>query len=188
MNQAPFNNTFKDKFTIVLTLPDIIKKIDDEDIRNTNFLNTESLEFSVFGTVTPPIGVPKIEVPYGGRTHKISSHAKENFDDVTLDFVIDNEFKNYWCVYKWLDMMSDVELGHYNADDIITVNGFAYPKSYTSTFSLYGMDEYENRKIRFDYIGCFPTRLDGIDWSYSDESRINSKVTFAFTNMKVRLI
>lgn len=188
MNQAPFNTTLQDKFEFVLTLPDILKDINDKNIRNTNLVNTNSLEFSIFGTITPSIGVPSIQVPYAGRTHKISSHTKENFQDLNLDFYIDNEYKNYWCIYKWLDLMSDVEVGNYNMDDIISVNGYAFPKSYFSNFSIFGLDEYENKKIRFDYIGCFPTKLDGITWNYTQDEKISSSVTFAFTNMKVELI
>ena len=188
MNQAPLNKNRNDKFILVLTLPDALKKINDNITRDSNKVNADSLEMSVFGTLTPSIDIPSVTLPYGAQSIKVSSHVREAPSNFSFNFKIDNEYKNYWVIYKWLDLMNDVKTGHFNSDDIINIEGHAYLKAYASTITVYGLDEYENRKIRFDYIGAFPTSLSEISWNYTDETEIVSSSSFSFTKMEVELL
>ena len=41
-------------------------------------------------------------------------------------------------------------------------------------------DEYENRKIQWDYIGAFPTGLSEIEWNYNNTEEIGASATFEF--------
>ena len=189
MNQAPLNKNRQDKFILVLNLPEGIKNIVDNITRNTNRIDANSLEISIAGAVTPTISVPEKTLPYGAQTIKVSSHTRPSYDPLTIDFKVDNEFKNYWAIYKWLDIINDVKTGHFNEDDIIK-----YPQSnqqlpvYSSNLTVYGLDEYENRKIQWDYIGAFPTRLAEITWDYTNEAEIISSATFEFTKIESKLI
>ena len=119
MNQAPLNKNRNDKFILVLNLPDIVKEINDNVSRNNNRVNADSLEMSVYGTLTPSVKINSTTVPYGTQSIKISSHAREAYEDITFDFKIDNEYKNYWVIYKWLDILNDVKSGAFNDDEII---------------------------------------------------------------------
>lgn len=188
MNQAPLNKNRNDKFILVLNLPDIVKEINDNVSRNNNRVNADSLEMSVYGTLTPSVKINSTTVPYGTQSIKISSHAREAYDDITFDFKIDNEYKNYWVIYKWLDILNDVKSGIFNSDDLINIQRHEAMKNYSSTFTVYGLDEYENRKIQFDYVGAFPTSLTEIKWSYGDSSEITAAATFSFTRMEAKLI
>ena len=42
-----------------------------------------------------------------------------HMNPLNIDFKIDNEFKNYWAIYKWLDIINDIKTGNFNEDDII---------------------------------------------------------------------
>tara|TARA_E500000318_G_scaffold29926_1_gene29791 strand:- start:2469 stop:3035 length:567 start_codon:yes stop_codon:yes gene_type:complete len=188
MNQSPLNKNRNDKFILVLNLPDVLKEINDNISRNNNRVNSNSLEMSVYGSLTPSTKINSINVPYGSQSIKVTSHAREAYEDITLDFKIDNEYRNYWVIYKWLDILNDVKTGIFNNDDIIPIRRHQSLKAYSSTFTIYGLDEYENRKIQFDYIGAFPTNLTEIKWSYGDSSEISSAATFSFTRMEAKLL
>ena len=191
MNQAPFNKNRKDKFILILNLPEGIKEITDNINRNTNRIDANSLEISIAGTVTPNISVPEQTLPYGAQTIKVSSHARPAYSSLNLNFKIDNEYKNYWAIYKWLDVINDVKTGTVNADEIIK-----YPKTkpgqvlpiYSSNLTVFGLDEYNNRKIQWDYIGAFPTKLAEIKWNYATSEEISSSATFEFTRIEAKLI
>ena len=189
MNQAPLNKNRQDKFILVLNLPEGIKEIVDNISRNTNRIDANSLEISIAGAVTPTISIPEKTLPYGAQTIKVSSHARPSYDPLSIDFKVDNEFKNYWAIYKWLDIINDVKTGAFNEDEIIK-----YPQPnqqlpiYSSNLTVYSLDEYENRKIQWDYIGAFPTRLAEINWDYTSEAEIISSATFEFTKIESKLI
>jgi len=195
MNQAPLNKNRQDKFILILNLPEGIKNIVDNIIRNTNRLDANSLEISIAGAVTPTISVPEKTIPYGAQTIKVSSHARPAYESLNIDFKIDNEFKNYWAIYKWLDIINDIKTGNFNEDDIIKyklpkeiMNASQQLPVYSSNLTVYGLDEYENRKIQWDYIGAFPTKLAEIKWNYATSEEISSSATFEFTRIEAKLI
>ena len=119
MNQAPLNKNRQDKFILILNLPEGIKEITDNITRNVNRIDANSLEISIAGAVTPAISVPQKTLPYGAQTIKISSHTRPAYDPLNITFKVDNEFKNYWAIYKWLDVINDVKTGAFNEDDIM---------------------------------------------------------------------
>jgi len=190
MNQAPFNKNRQDKFILVLNLPEGIKQIVDNVTRNTNRIDANALEVSITGTVTPTISIPEKTLPYGAQSIKVSSYAREPYSSLDINFKIDNEYNNYWAIYKWLDIINDVKSGAFNEDNIIKYPGADTQQLpiYTSDLTVYGLDEYENRKIQWDYIGAFPTKLAEIQWDYTQNDEITSSATFEFTKVISKLI
>ena len=59
---------------------------------------------------------------------------------------------------------------------------------YSSNLTVFGLDEYENRKIQWDYIGAFPTSLSEIQWNYNNTDEIGASATFEFTRIEAKLI
>jgi len=59
---------------------------------------------------------------------------------------------------------------------------------YSSNLTVFGLDEYNNRKIQWDYIGAFPTTLSEINWDYNSEAEIAATATFEFTRLEAKLI
>ena len=59
---------------------------------------------------------------------------------------------------------------------------------YATTFTLYGLDEYENKKIQFDYIGVLPVGLGDISYNYQDPEQIESTFEFSFSQLVAKLL
>ena len=59
---------------------------------------------------------------------------------------------------------------------------------YKSIFTLYGLDEYDNRVIQFDFTKAFPTSLGEINYSYRDAAQIDTSFDFAFDQLITKLI
>ena len=129
--------------------------------------------------------VPAIQIGYGGSNLYNSSHARDPYPPVTVDFTIDNGFNNYWTMYKWLDLMHDDQEGLYDTDDLSKDELF---KSYQADITLYGLDEYDNKRIEWKYTKAFPTNLGSIDYSYRDESEAVSSMTFVYSQVHSKLI
>ena len=189
MNQAPLNKNRQDKFILILNLPEGIKEIVDNTSRNNNRIDANSFEISIAGAVTPSIDIPEITVPYGAQSIKVSSHARTPYSSLDVAFKIDNEYRNYWAIYKWLDVINDVKQGTVNEDEIIKYHqpGKVLP-IYSSNLTVFGLDEYHNRKIQWDYIGAFPTQLSEIQWDYNDTQEIGANATFEFTRLEAKLL
>ena len=183
--QSFLNKSRADKFTLVFALPPALRKIDSKTDRTTFNVNEDAFQFSVFGAVVPAIEVPAIQIGYGGSNLHNSSHAKAPYPPITVDFTIDNEFNNYWVIYKWLDLMHDEKEGLFDASDIVTDQAFA---SYQTNMTLFGMDEYNNKRIEFTYTQAFPVVLGELTYNYRDSDEITASMTFVYSQLHTKLI
>jgi hypothetical protein len=73
----------------------------------------------------------------------------------------------------------------YKEDPIYMKNNFL---AYQTIMTIYGLDEYNQKMIQFDYYNAFPTKLAGIDYSYRDHDEITSNFQFEFSQMHPKLI
>ena len=102
LKQAVLNKSRADKFLLVFDLPPVLKNINKPwiaDNSNTSIIS-DSVQFSIFGTAVPEITVPAVETRYAGSTLYVSSHSKNSYPPVTVDFNVDNEYRNYSCIKK----------------------------------------------------------------------------------------
>jgi hypothetical protein len=183
--QSVLNKSRVDKFKLVFQLPNALKKINKrQDRKNTTVLQ-DSLQFSIYGTVVPSITVPALEIRYSGSTLYNSSHSKNPYPPVTVNFTIDNEYNNYWVIYKWLDLLHSEYTGVFDADDLISDDVF---KDYQTDLTVYGLDEFNNEKIKFTYTKAFPTDIGGINFNYRDSAEIESSFTFVYSQMHTALL
>ena len=102
VDQSQLNKNRLDKFLLVIDVPEPLREITKNDLgaRSNTSLIGESLQFSVYGSVVPTISVPEKTLGYAGQSLKISSHTRPAYDNVTVNFTIDNKFNNYWVLYK----------------------------------------------------------------------------------------
>lgn len=184
-DQAMLNKTRRDKFIMVVTPPDILKPYLNQYERNNRGVNLQSFQFSVYGIVVPTIKVPEVETKYGGQVLKTSSLERPSYENVAVNFTVDNLFNNYWFIYSWLNFLNDEKLSIPNAR-----NPNTNPKlgDYSTTITVYGLDEYNNNKIKFDYTGAIPVELGGINYNYRDSSEAESSFTFSFSQFIATLI
>ena len=189
VQQSILNKNRKDKFLLVLNVPDVLKEVNkiSSGDRKTDFLNLDSLQYSVYGSVVPTIAVPEVDLPYGGQTAKFTSYARPAYGAVTVNFTVDNYYNNWWVLWKWLNLINDNRVSRYNAAEISDPNGRT-TTSYQSNITVYGLDEYNNKKIQFDYIAAFITGLGEITYNYRDAEQLESSFTFVFSQLDAKLL
>jgi hypothetical protein len=186
--QSVLNRSNKDKFILVLNLPDRVKKQFTQS-KNPD-LSVEPLQISVFGSIVPDISVPSIPVPFSGQVYNTSSHTRPNYPPLTVNFIVDNQFKNYYTMWLWLNLLNGWDTSAYGAND------FAKSKpnppignitEYQTNLSILAVDEYNKTSAQFDYYNSFITGLGGITYSYQDTGFIQSTVTFQYSKFNVTL-
>jgi hypothetical protein len=188
MIQTPLNRSRSDKFILILDLPTALKRKPD-NVMEDNF-KIDPIQLSIFGSPVPPITVPAIDVAYGGQVYKTSSFSRPAYDPLSLKFLIDNGYKNYWTLWNWINLLNDYKKSTAEAQTVESpVGGMLKHKmtDYTSTFTIYGLDEYNNKIISFKYTHAFPTSLSEIGFSDQEPTEINSTVTFVFNQLEVNL-
>lgn len=175
--QSPLNRQRKDKFFMVFTLPEALLDQRQNVTRSNNTVIPNSLQFSIYGLAVPEIKVPSKEVPYAGHTLKVSSHTRPSYEPLSVNFMVDNMFNNYWVIYKWLNILNDARSSLYNSS-IQKDTGFL--DKYQTTISVYGLDEYNKRIIQFNYYNAFPTGLGGIKYNDRDPTELESSFQYSF--------
>jgi hypothetical protein len=201
INQSQFNKSRLDKFLLVLNLPPILKDISNDYLgsrKNTGVIEN-SLQFSVYGTVVPAIQVPEESLYYAGQSMKISKHTRPVYENVTVNFTIDNEYNNYWILYKWLDLMNDEKISTFNGKEIFDKPNIS-PKEkrnpntltptdlYQTNITLYAKDEFDKNKVKFVFTKAFPVNLGGISFNYRESGEIETTLEFAFSQLLVELV
>jgi hypothetical protein len=186
ISQSILNKTRKDKFIMIVTLPKALREINLPGTRDITLVNENALQFSVYGVTVPQIIVDAVEVPFGGQVFNFTSHNRPDYETISVNFTIDNEFNNYWAIYKWINLLNNNKEAFFYAEKIPVLNN-PYDE-YATTITVYGLDEYNNRRIQFDYIGAVPVGLGEIAYSHRDGAEAETSFQFAFSQMHVKLL
>lgn len=188
IRQSITNKARKDKFILVFTLPKAMQQVDthENEVRDSGKIVRDSLQFSVYGTLVPRVKVNEVHVPYSGQVFKFSGHHRPEYGNITVNFVVDNEFNNYWVIYKWINLMNNnAEAFFYKEKMPVNAPPFS---EYSTNFTLYGLDEYDNKRIQFDYIGVLPVGLGEIKYNYQDSSQMETTFEFSFSQLTSKLL
>jgi len=189
--QAILNKASKDKFTMVLGLPPILQKINttNQKDRSGDTVNLNALQFSVYGAVVPASFVPHTEARFGGQTLKVTTYSRPSYPNLKVNFAIDNGFRNYFVLYKWLHVLNDVRKSIYNGDNLDTFMKMVKNyHEYMVDLTIYAKDEYDKNIAKFTYTKAFITRLEGIDYNHQDADQIESSFEFAFSQFEMELL
>jgi hypothetical protein len=187
--QSVLNRPGKDKFLLVLNLPSILRKQSTAD----ELLNLDPLQISIFGTIVPSVQIPANEVRFGGQSYNVSSYTRPNYPPLTVSFLIDSKFRNYWILWKWLSILNDPKNSFYAGtpshletfkDRIQSGNLLEYQ----ANFSVLGLNEYNEKTVEFIYYNGFITQLGGINYDYTDNELIKTTAEFQFSQFDVKLI
>lgn len=193
INQSQFNKSRLDKFLMVIDLPPALKPINtaDFELRSNTTINSDSLQFSVYGTVVPPINVPASSQLYAGQSFKVSTHVRPPYEDVSVNFTVDSNFNNYWVIYKWLDLLNDDKASIYNynnpAQRSVNIKNIS-PAAYQTDITLYAKNEFDVNIVKFVYKYAFPVKLGQINYSYRDEKEIETTFDFAYAQLLVEIL
>jgi len=186
--QSPLNVGLRDKFILVLNLPVILRKYAATDPR----ISLDPIQFNIFGTVVPSIEVPHNAVPFGGQTYNVSSYVRPNYNPLDVNFVVDNGYKNYWVLWKWLSILNDPRQSIYKGTSVKEndwkdklLSGDL--SEYQADFSILGKNEYNQTTIEFKYYNAFIINLGGINYNYREAEILESSVQFQFSQLDVVL-
>ena len=184
LKQAVLNKSRADKFLLVFDIPPVLKNINKPWIAedDNKSLISDSVQFSIFGTAVPEITV---ENRFAGSTLYVSSHSKNSYPPVTVSFNIDNQYRNYWVIYQWLNLLHSQYEGRYNERELPSDPDFS---EYQTDLSIYGKDEFNNNKIKFTYKKAFPTTLEAITYNYQNPEEIQSGFTFVYSQLHTEII
>jgi len=187
MNQAILNRARKDKFKLVLDIPNALKNIQDPVLRNT--YSADPIEFTIIGSPVPRIQVPAKEVPYSGQVYQISSLSRPSYGPFNINFLIDNGYQNYWILWNWLNLFNNFKNSTSDLTTIERGGVISNPMSeYTSSFTIYTLDEFNNKVMSFTYSQAFITALSEFSFSYQDPNEITCIASFAFNQLEVSLL
>ena len=188
MQQAMLNKSRADKFLLVFDVPPILKEFSKKFNQTNSTIIPDSVQYSIFGTTVPEITVPAMENRYAGSTLYVSSHSKNPYPPVSVSFNVDNEYKNYWVIYQWLNLLHSEYEGRYNEREINTNAGDPTFKDYQTDLTIYGKDEFNNNRIKFTYTKAFPTTVEGVEYSYQNPDEITSGFTFVYSQLHTEVI
>jgi hypothetical protein len=185
--QSVLNKARDDKFLLVFDVPPILKTISSpiQGRRDNKTIIPETVQFSIFGTMVPEVTVPAIENRYVGNTLYVSSHSKNSYPPVSVKFNVDNQYNNYWTIYQWLNFLHDEKQGRYNPRGIEVDENFS---DYQTDLTIYGLDEYNNKRIKFTYTKAFPTTINGVEYNYQNGGEIVSGFTFVYSQLHTELL
>jgi hypothetical protein len=195
-NQSPFNKLRKDRFLLVLSLPDSLRKINSKFTRDEDSINLNTMQFSVYGATIPEIVIPQVDIIYGGQSYAQSSFHRPLWEPVTVNFTVDNRMNNYWVIYSWLNLLNDAETGIYDPKNLTnrpaelknikpTIDSIA---EYSTDISIFLLDEYDKRVVEFVFKKAFPTSLGGMNLNYRTSDEIETSFTFAYSQFIVKLV
>lgn len=193
ITQAPLNKARKDKFQLILSLPNVLKGLNAKNIREEKYLSLDSLQFSIFGINIPNSEVPEIPLHYSGQNYNVTSFDRPAYPPCTVNFTVDNEFKNYWVIWKWLQLLNDPLNSSFGRPDIFKEGGYPKlePKSlydYTTTITVNALDEYNNVKTQFEFRNAFVKRLGEYSYNYRDPEEIECSFDFVYNQLDIHLI
>jgi hypothetical protein len=187
IGQSYLNKSRSDKFLLVFDVPPILKGITSNYRRDNDTISPNSVQFSIFGSLIPDITVKATKANYAGSMLYVSSHSKEPYTPINVKFAVDSQYNNYWCIYSWLNQLIDQKSGIPNAK-LLPQDPRAF--DYQTDLTIYGLDEFDNKRIKFTYTKAFPTSLDSLKYDYQQtgEMEIQSGFTFVYSQLHVELV
>tara|TARA_R110001583_G_scaffold11403_5_gene51647 strand:- start:15225 stop:15812 length:588 start_codon:yes stop_codon:yes gene_type:complete len=188
MQQSMLNKSRADKFLLVFDVPPILKEFSKKFNQTNTTIIPDSVQYSIFGTAVPEITVPAVENRYSGNTLYVSSHSKNPYPPVSVTFNVDNEYKNYWVIYQWLNLLHSEYEGRYNEREINVNEVDPTFQDYQTDLTIYGKDEFNNNRIKFTYTKAFPTTVNGVEYSYQTPDEITSGFTFVYSQLHTEVL
>jgi len=213
MHQSVLNKARKDKFLLILDVPKVLKDI-NSNTRSNELVSLDKLQFSVYGTVVPPVSVPAATVNTYGQAYNVTSMTRPAYAPINVDFNIDNNFDNYWVLWKWLSVLNDpresgmtehfTDFKEFDNTNVDTIRDLANSSKqnttykhikmlndytdYQTTISIIGLREFNEQIVRFDYSNAFITNLGQLNYDYKDPSEMNCNFEFVFNQLEVTLL
>lgn len=122
-----------------------------DDIKDSDILT-----LNIFETITPAISLSTNDVRWMGAKIPIQG-AEIDFDDLTVQFVVDNKWDNWFYLYKWITFVNN------NKDKF--VEDF---RNYCVDVTMFITDNYGDDVLRIDFTNVIITSLNDTSMSSKD--------------------
>ena len=188
VEQAVLNKSRKDKFIMIFNIPIVMRTIILKEVRKDRFANLDSVQFSLYNCPAPIIKSDAIEVPYAGQVYNTSSYSRPIYEPLTINFVVDNQYNNYWLFWKWLSILNDPRDSLYAGPKNTGLPDPRDKHDFVTDLHVIGMDEYNNHKIRFDFYHCLITSLGKIEYNVRNPEEIDCTCNMVFNQFDVKLL
>ena len=111
--------------------------------------------------------------------------GKISFEDLTLNFVVDEKMANWLEIYHWMTSLVPVDRLDEHSESANT--GVVYPKDRFSDLSVVVTTNQSNAQIVIDFKNAFPISLGEIEFTSvgSDIDPVSSNVTFSYDTYTV---
>jgi len=212
VEQSILNKSHIDKFLLILDTPAVLKNYQSNSARSKTLLNLDKMEFSVIGVTLPSHKIQAVGVPFRGQTPHVTSQSRDEYPPVSVKFTIDNNFDNYWFIWKWMKLMNDpvesgmnsyfaefTSIGDRRLDPLreiknpkpVTYKHLKMLHNYTdyqTIINLIALREYNEKIVKFTYSNAFPVSLGEINYTYQDSQEIACSFEFAYGQVDVELV
>jgi hypothetical protein len=182
---SPLNTASSDKFLLMMNLPVILR----ERAVSDPMLDVNSLQITVHGSVVPSVSVPAVDVHYKGQNVTVSSYARPTYQPLVVNFLIDNQYRNYYIFWKWLALLNEASKSFYSGSvppigvsDKVLQGNIA---EYQTTLTITALDEYTAPVMQFTYLDAFITNLGNLNYSYVDGKILDTNVQFSFSRLLI---
>jgi len=130
--------------------------------------NNELL-LNIQGVVMPSMSLAPLEMNWQGTKRQVASTPLE-FEQMTVQFIVDSQFKNWILLYKWMTYISN------NRDKMLeNYSGYAVD----SSLSVH--DNFQNEILRIAFTGMWPVNLQEVSFSTREaEVTIECSATFVY--------
>lgn len=210
--QSHLNKLRKDKFILILTIPNILKGLNTRSAREDQFLNLDSLQFSVYDIIIPSSSVSEEALHYAGQNYNVTTYNRPPYAPCRINFDVDNEFKNYWVLWKWMQLLNDPMdstyagktmfpggpprslptqldyLDNRKHPNAVQSIGPEFWPNYVTSLELRAKDEYNNDKTVFTFKHSFITKLGELTYNYRDPDQLGCFFEFVFNQLDVHLV
>jgi hypothetical protein len=212
IDQSVLNKVHIDKFLLILDTPKVLKNYQSNSARSQTLLNLDKMQFSVIGVNIPSHKIAAVGVPFRGQTPHVTSQTRDEYPPASVKFTIDNNFDNYWFIWKWMKLMNDpkdsgmdsyfaefTHIGDRRLDPLREINNpkpitYKHIKmlhdytDYQTIINLIALREYNEKIVQFTYSNAFPVSLGEINYDYRESGEISCSFDFAYGQVDVELI
>ena len=167
----------------------------DRQPTNTNFLLPTSFKFDLKRIPSvvffcQSVNLPSITLGEISQPTRFSLPVKRSgdsfeFEDLTVNFIVDEEMKTWLEIYNWMSTITSLE-------DFDTYNsaGHGNPPNEMNHYSdavLVITNSAKNPIIEVNFKGCFPKSVSAIEFDSktTDNEPLVATVTFGYTSYKV---
>jgi hypothetical protein len=190
--QPSLNKFSPNKFVLILTIPEVLKTLNTRKLRSNKTFNLDALQFSLRNINIPQSNVPAHPLHIYGQNYNITSHDRPAYDPLRLDFEVDNEFKNYWVIWQWQQLLAHNLDAMYASPNILPdgVPDEITPDQYhyVTDLIVFGLDEYNNRKVKFTFKYAFPTAVGELQYDYRNTEELTCNAVFVFNQLDIELL